>query len=80
MQEIDYNIAVEGNRCLHAPTEKGEKWDAYMKAFKEDKIPVIAAKYKKSHRKIILRTRLKALVPTRVFVSVRKKKYGNKSH
>lgn len=80
LQEIDYNIAVAGNRCLHAPTEKGKKWELYMQAFKEDKIPEIAARYKKSHKKVILRNRLKSLVPTSVFMAVRKKKYGNKPH
>ncbi len=78
LQEIDYNIAVKGNRCLHKPTEKGDKWDLYMDALKNDNIKNVAERYIKKNKKKILREKLKMFVPYKIFTLIRKKKYGQK--
>ncbi len=76
LEEIDYQLAVKGNHCLHAPTQKGNKWEKYMQAIKEDRISDMAHAYIRTHRKIILRNRIKLRVPLTVFNHIRQKKYG----
>lgn len=76
MEEIDYDFAVKGNKCLHMPTVKGEKWDVYMNAMKNDTLSELAVAYIKKNRKNILRSRIKLLVPDFIFKTVRKIKYG----
>ena len=76
LREIDYETAVQGNRCLNAPTEKGNKWERYMEAVKADRISDMAQAYIKTHKKVILRYKLKYCVPLSVFSFIRKKKYG----
>ena len=76
MEEVDYNIAVKGNKCLHAPTTKGDKWELYMDAMKNDTIPEIARSYILRNKKSILRSRIRLLVPDFIFKTVRKIKYG----
>ena len=75
LEEIDYQIAVNGNRCLHAPTEKGDKWDAYMEALKNDTVEDMAKRYIQKNKKKILRNKLKMRVPYELFAQIRKKKY-----
>ena len=75
LEEVDYNVAASGNYCLNAPTLRGQKWEEYMKAFENDRIPQIAKRYKKSHRKTILRSRLRQYVPINMFHFIRKIKY-----
>lgn len=75
LEEVDYNVAATGNYCLNAPTSKGKKWEEYMKAFENDQIEQIAQRYKKSHRKAILRSQLRQYVPIGVFHLIRKLKY-----
>lgn len=75
MQEIDYQIAINGNRCLHEPTEKGSLWEDYMLALKRDDISSIARRYIRKHKKTIMRNSLKMLVPYAFFSRIRKKKY-----
>lgn len=78
LQEINYSIAVNGNHCLHAPTPKGEKWDLYMEALKNNNIEDVAGRYIRKNKKKILRNKLKMFVPYGFFAFVRKKKYGKK--
>ncbi len=78
MQEIDYQVAVDGNRCLHAPTQKGDKWELYMEASKNNGIEALATRYIRKNKKKILRNKLKLYVPYGLFMRIRKKKYGKK--
>ncbi len=74
-EEIDYNLAVKGNHCLHSPTPKGAKRELYMESIKNGKIEELALRYIKSKRKSIIREKLKLLVPATVFNFFRKIKY-----
>lgn len=74
LQEIDYQVAVDGNHCLHASTPKGDKWDLYMEALKTDNIDGIAKRYIQKNKKNILRNKLKMCLPYGVFMRIRKKK------
>lgn len=73
-EEIDYSIAVNGNMCLKHPTAKGENWDNYMKALKDDRVEEIAANYRIENRKLIHREKLKFFIPTSVFNFLKKAK------
>lgn len=71
-EEIDYSIAVKKNCCLHTPTSQGKNRDIYMQAFKEDKIEKIVSKYEKESKKVILREKLKFLIPVSIFTFIKK--------
>lgn len=73
-EEIDYNIAVNGNTCLRHPTPKGEKRELYMDAIKNNKIEELALRYRKSKRKLIIREKLRLLIPNSIFISIKKRK------
>ena len=75
LQEIDYQIAVNGNHCLRAPTPKGDKWDLYMDHLKKDSVEQIAKLYIQKNKKKIIRNKLKLLVPYGLFMRIRKRKY-----
>ena len=74
LDEIDYQLAVKGNTCLRQPTSKGEKWDIYMQACKDDEISLLAEKYRKRNRKERLRWKIKLLIPITVFKFIKKLK------
>lgn len=76
--EVPYALVVKANHCLRAPTPKGTKWEAYMQAIKDDRIEKMALAYIKSHKKTIIRNKLKLRVPQSIFDFVRKCKYGVK--
>ena len=78
LSEIDYEIAARSNHCLQAPTAVGTKREQYMAAIEEGHISRMAASYIRSHRKAILRSKLRMLVPLKLFVKIRKAKYGPK--
>ena len=71
-EEIDYALAVKGNHCLHQPTAKGDKRELYMDAIKNDTIDNMALRYRRSKKKLILREKLRFMIPTRIFASLRK--------
>lgn len=72
LEEIDYNVAVNGNTCLRHPTVKGDKWDEYMLAIKNDEIPKIAQKYLKTNKKRIIRGKIKLMIPIKIFKYIRR--------
>ena len=76
-EEIDYKVAVTGNTCLHKPTPEGKKRELYMQAIKNNNIEAVALKYRKSKKKSILREKLRLLVPTRIFIAIKKHKSKN---
>ncbi len=71
-EEIDYKIAVNGNTCLRHPTVKGEKYDKYMQALKDNKIEELALRYKQNNKKFILRGKLRLIIPLSVFKYIKK--------
>ncbi|MDO5479794.1 MAG: hypothetical protein Q4G23_11600, partial [Clostridia bacterium] len=76
IEEVDYNIVVNGNTCLRHPTEKGKKWDRYMEAYKNDKIEDLATRYRKSNVKGRLRSKIKLLIPLKWVDAIKKRVYG----
>ena len=76
IEEVDYNIVVNGNTCLRHPTEKGKKWDRYMEAYKNDKIGDLAIRYRKSNVKGRLRAKIKLLIPLNLVNKIKKSIYG----
>ena len=73
-EEIDYNIAINGNHCLRHPTFSGEKRELYMDAIKNDKIDELALKYRKKNKKSIFVEKLKLMIPTCLFGYLKRKK------
>ena len=69
---IDYQIAVTHNTCLNRPTSKGNKWDFYMTAFKNDNIESAAKQYIETHKNRILQFRIKNLIPKEIFIKLKK--------
>lgn len=74
LDEIDYQIAVDGNTCLRSPTKKGSKWEQYMNAFENDNIKSMATSYVKRNRKRILKEKLKLMIPLKLFLYLRSKR------
>lgn len=66
-QEIDYDIAVSRNTCLHKPTPKGKKREQYLRAIRDDKIPEIAQQYRQRNLKKRIGERVRHAMPIPVF-------------
>lgn len=71
-EEVDYRLASEKNKCLNMPTPKGKNRDLYMQAFKEDRIEKIVRKYKEDNKWLISREKIKLLIPTSIFIFIKK--------
>lgn len=74
LEEIDYQIAVDGNTCLRNPTVKGNQWNRYMEALKNDDIETIAKNYIHKNRKFILKEKIKLLIPLGLFHRLKNKR------
>lgn len=78
IDKIEYNVAVAGNTCLNRPTKKGEKWDSYMQAMKNDEITQMANRYTVENKKKIFRGTVKLLLPMCVINYIIKRKFKKK--
>ena len=74
MEEINYEIAVNGNTCLRHPTAVGTKRNDYMRAVATGDISNIAKQYRKNNKIKIFRGFLKLHAPLWLLNSVEKKK------
>lgn len=75
LDKIDYKVAVAGNTCLNHPTKKGEKWEAYMLAAKNNEVSKLAYAYRAKNKKKILRGTIKLLLPLAILHYKNRKKY-----
>ncbi|MBQ3202565.1 MAG: Coenzyme F420 hydrogenase/dehydrogenase, beta subunit C-terminal domain [Clostridia bacterium] len=73
VKEIDCNVAVAGNTCLRHPTPKGEKWEMYMQAFKDNEIDRVALQYCARNKRRVWKERLKLWIPGRLFVYLKRR-------
>ena len=74
MEEINYEVAVEGNTCLRHPTVRGAKRDLYVRAVRSGDISDIAKRYRAKNRKKILRGFIKLHTPMWVINAMNRRK------
>lgn len=72
MEEIPVQHAVEGNEQLRKATEKGVDWNECMDLLKQGRYDIIIKIHEKRYKKIILKARIKRMIPKSLMRLLRK--------
>lgn len=72
MEEIPVQHVVEGNEQLRKATDKGPDWEECMSLLKENKYDEIIRIHESRYKKVVLKARIKRMVPKGLMKIIRK--------